>query len=151
MTTHPHRMKNEHNKMATELKPSKPVSAPHLSKLDSENKDPGISEVGRKTPVRPGGSRLPVLAKSLSLQASSDFSQSHCRWEEKPLAVSASFLLHRFKCFYLIRWLFYSLFFIITFICYRARLRRKSHAPGLCRLTSLSPRVQERPVKINNP
>lgn len=144
----PHRMKNEHNKMPTEPKPSKPVVPPHLSKPKNENKDPGISEVGKKPPVRPGGSKLPVLAKSVSLQPSSDFSQSHCRWEEKPLAVSASFLLCRFKC--LIRWLFYSLFFILTFICYRGRLGRKINAPGRCHLTFLSPGVQEWPVKISS-
>ncbi|KAM9350956.1 uncharacterized protein troap, partial [Symphorus nematophorus] len=45
--------------------------------------------MGRKAPVRPGVSRLPVLAKSLHLQTPSDFSQSHCTWEEKPLAGKA--------------------------------------------------------------
>ncbi|XP_071332188.1 ras guanine nucleotide exchange factor R isoform X2 [Trachinotus anak] len=83
------RMKNEHNKMPADPKPSKLVSAPHLSKQESENKDPGISEMGKKAPVRPGVSRLPVLAKSHRLQTPSDFSQSHCRWEEKPLAGKA--------------------------------------------------------------
>ncbi|XP_040913930.1 uncharacterized protein LOC121194866 isoform X3 [Toxotes jaculatrix] len=80
------RMKNEHNKMPVDTKASKLVSSPHLSKKDSENKDPGSSEMGRKAAVRPGVSRLPVLAKSLRLQTPCDFSQSHCRWEEKPLA-----------------------------------------------------------------
>lgn len=93
----PHRTKNEHNKMPAHPKPSKLLSIPHLSNQNIENRDPGSSELGRKAPVRPGVSRLPVLAKSLRLQTPSDFSQSHCRWEEKPLAVSASFL--SCKCF----------------------------------------------------
>ncbi|XP_041802369.1 uncharacterized protein LOC121613149 isoform X2 [Chelmon rostratus] len=83
------RMKNEHNKMPAHSKPTKPLSEPHLLKQDVENKHPGNSDVGRKAPVRPGVSRLPVLAKSLRLQTPSDFSQSHCRWEEKPLAGKA--------------------------------------------------------------
>ncbi|XP_074498630.1 uncharacterized protein troap [Sebastes fasciatus] len=80
------RTKNEHNKMPAHPKPSKLLSVPHLSNQNIENRDPGSSELGRKAPVRPGVSRLPVLAKSLRLQTPSDFSQSHCRWEEKPLA-----------------------------------------------------------------
>ncbi|XP_034550663.1 uncharacterized protein troap [Notolabrus celidotus] len=80
------RMKNEHNKMPAQKKPCKPKSAPHLPDHNTENQDPENSQKGKKTPVRPGGSRLPVLAKSLRLQTPSDFSQSHCRWEEKPLA-----------------------------------------------------------------
>ncbi|KAL7398265.1 hypothetical protein ABVT39_007019 [Epinephelus coioides] len=80
------RTKNEHNKMPPHPKPSKLLSAPPLSNQNIENQDPGNSEMGRKAPVRPGMSRLPVLAKSLHLQTPSDFSQSHCRWEEKPLA-----------------------------------------------------------------
>ncbi|XP_044068282.1 uncharacterized protein LOC122883538 isoform X2 [Siniperca chuatsi] len=83
------RMKNEHNKIPARAKPSKLLSAPHLSDRDIENQDPGNSEMGRKAPVRPGVSRLPVLAKSLRLQTPSDFSQSHCTWEEKPLAGKA--------------------------------------------------------------
>nr|XP_019944274.1 PREDICTED: tastin isoform X1 [Paralichthys olivaceus] len=83
------RMKNEHNKILVNQKPSKPVSAPHLSKQDNENKDPGRSDTGRKAAVRPAVSRLPVLAKSLHLQTPIDFRQSHCRWEEKPLAGKA--------------------------------------------------------------
>ena len=74
--------------MPAHPKSSKPLCAPHLSKQDIENKDPGNLEMGKKAPVRPGVSRLPVLAKSLPLQTPSDFSQSHCTWEEKPLAVS---------------------------------------------------------------
>ncbi|XP_031701173.1 uncharacterized protein troap [Anarrhichthys ocellatus] len=80
------RTKNGHNKVPAHPKPSKPLSAPHLSNKNIENQDPGISEIGRKAPVRLGVSRLPVLAKSLRLQTPSDFIQTHCRWEEKPLA-----------------------------------------------------------------
>ncbi|XP_031140246.1 uncharacterized protein LOC116039541 isoform X1 [Sander lucioperca] len=80
------RTKNEHNKMPADPKPCKGLSAPHLSNQNIENQDPGNSETGRKAPVRPGVSRLPVLAKSLCLPTPSDFSKSHCRWEEKPLA-----------------------------------------------------------------
>ncbi|KAM8755670.1 uncharacterized protein troap isoform 1-T1 [Acanthopagrus schlegelii] len=83
------RLKNENNRMPVHPKPSKLLSAPHPSNQDTENKDPEKSEVSRKAPVRSGGSRLPVLAKSLPLQTPSDFSQSHCRWEEKPLAGKA--------------------------------------------------------------
>ncbi|XP_008294766.1 uncharacterized protein troap [Stegastes partitus] len=80
------RMKNEHNKRQADPKSSKPMSVSHLSNKDSENKPPGNSEISKKAPVRPGVSRLPVLAKSLPLQTPNDFSQSHSRWEEKPLA-----------------------------------------------------------------
>uniref|UniRef100_A0AAQ6A4P8 Uncharacterized protein n=1 Tax=Amphiprion ocellaris TaxID=80972 RepID=A0AAQ6A4P8_AMPOC len=80
------RMKNDHNKRQAEPKSSKPVSVSHLSNKDSENKPPGNSEISRKAPVRPGVSRLPVLAKSVHLQTPTNFSQSHSRWEEKPLA-----------------------------------------------------------------
>ncbi|XP_029362768.1 uncharacterized protein troap isoform X2 [Echeneis naucrates] len=83
------RFKNEQNKMPADSKASKHMSEPHLSKQKSENTHPGISEMGRKPPVRPGMSRLPVLAKTLHLQTPSNFSQSHCRWEEKPLAGKA--------------------------------------------------------------
>ncbi|XP_035499699.2 uncharacterized protein LOC118316222 isoform X2 [Scophthalmus maximus] len=79
-------MKNEHNKISVNPQPSKLVFAPHLSKQDSENKDPGRSDMGRKAPVRAAVSRLPVLAKSLRLPTLSEFTESHCRWEEKPLA-----------------------------------------------------------------
>lgn len=92
------RMKNEHNKMPRQPKSSKPFSVPHHSNQD-ENKDPGNSEMGRKAPLRPGVSRLPVLAKSLRLQTPSNFKQSHCKWEEKPLPVSAYFLSCRFYSF----------------------------------------------------
>ncbi|XP_076597786.1 uncharacterized protein troap isoform X2 [Chaetodon auriga] len=83
------RMKNEQNKMAAHSKPTKLLSEPHPLKQDMENKHPGKSDMGMKAAVRPGVSRLPVLAKSLRLQTPSDFSQSHCRWEEKPLAGKA--------------------------------------------------------------
>ncbi|KAK2851342.1 hypothetical protein Q5P01_007618 [Channa striata] len=83
------RMKNEHNKMIGDPKSFKLQLPPHLSKKDAENQDPGSAEMTRKTPVQPGVSRLPVLAKSLRLQTPSDFSESHCRWEEKPLAGKA--------------------------------------------------------------
>ncbi|XP_070696215.1 nucleolar and coiled-body phosphoprotein 1 [Pempheris klunzingeri] len=83
------RVKNEHNKMPAHPKSTKLLSAPHLPIQDAENQDPGNSDTGRKAPVRPGVSRLPVLAKSLRLQTPSDFTQSHCRWEEKPLAGKA--------------------------------------------------------------
>ncbi|KAF0036328.1 hypothetical protein F2P81_011640 [Scophthalmus maximus] len=49
------RMKNEHNKISVNPQPSKLVFAPHLSKQDSENKDPGRSDMGRKAPVRAAG------------------------------------------------------------------------------------------------
>ncbi|XP_040050123.2 uncharacterized protein troap isoform X4 [Gasterosteus aculeatus] len=80
------RAKNEQNKMPAHPKPSKLLSAPHLSKQNIENQVPGPSEIGGKAPVRPGVSRLPVLARSLHLPTPSDFSQSHSRWEAKPLA-----------------------------------------------------------------
>ncbi|XP_070825257.1 uncharacterized protein troap [Chaetodon trifascialis] len=83
------RMKNEQNKMPAHSKPTKLLSEPHPLKQDMENKHPGKPDMGRKAAVRPGVSRLPVLAKSLRLQTPSDFSQSHCRWEEKPLAGKA--------------------------------------------------------------
>ncbi|XP_034733562.1 uncharacterized protein troap isoform X1 [Etheostoma cragini] len=80
------RTKNDYNKMPAHPKPSEGLSAPHLSNQNIENLEPGNSEMGRKAPVRPGVSRLPVLAKSLCLPTSSDFTKSHYRWEEKPLA-----------------------------------------------------------------
>ncbi|XP_014864959.1 PREDICTED: uncharacterized protein LOC106931375 isoform X2 [Poecilia mexicana] len=78
------RMKNEHNIQQPEPKLSEGMSSLHLSKKGVENKDPG--EAGRKPPFQPGGSRLPVLAKSLKLQAPPVFKESHSKWEEKPLA-----------------------------------------------------------------
>ncbi|KAM4737400.1 uncharacterized protein troap isoform 1-T3 [Anableps anableps] len=78
------RMKNEHNAKRVEPKLSEVMSSLHLSKKDVENKDPG--EPGRKPPLQPGGSRLPVLAKSLKLQTPSEFKQTHKKWEEKPLS-----------------------------------------------------------------
>uniref|UniRef100_A0A3Q1J535 Uncharacterized protein n=1 Tax=Anabas testudineus TaxID=64144 RepID=A0A3Q1J535_ANATE len=82
-------LKREAETRESNPKPFKLQSAPHPSKKDSENQDPRVSEIGKKTSLRPGVSRLPVLAKSLHLQTPSDFSQSHCRWEEKPLAGKA--------------------------------------------------------------
>ncbi|XP_028265324.1 uncharacterized protein troap isoform X2 [Parambassis ranga] len=79
-----HRTKNEHNKKQPDPKPLKLIPAPHLSKKDIENKDP------KEGSLRACVSRIPVMAKSLRLQTPSDFSQSHCRWEEKPLAVKAN-------------------------------------------------------------
>ncbi|CAJ1085303.1 uncharacterized protein troap [Xyrichtys novacula] len=83
------RMKNENNKMPAQPKPSKAQSVPHFSNHNIENQDPENPQMGRKAPVRSGVSRLPVLAKSLHLQTPSDFSQSHSKWEEKPLAGKA--------------------------------------------------------------
>lgn len=80
-------MKNE---QCNSNHPKSPKSAPHYSNQD-ENKDPQKSTVGKKASVRQGVSRLPVLAKSLHLPSPSSFSLSHCKWEEKPLAVSFSF------------------------------------------------------------
>lgn len=75
--------------MPADPESSKHISVSHPPNGDIENQDPGSSEAGGKASVRPGISRLPVLAKSFRLQTSSDFPQSHHRWEEKPLAVSA--------------------------------------------------------------
>ncbi|MED6289520.1 hypothetical protein CHARACLAT_003683 [Characodon lateralis] len=81
------RMKNDHNVKQAETKLSKVMSSLHLSNKAGENKDP--AESGRKPPLQPSGSRLPVLAKSLKLQASSEFKHCHNKWEEKPLASKA--------------------------------------------------------------
>ncbi|XP_054905314.1 uncharacterized protein troap isoform X2 [Poeciliopsis prolifica] len=78
------RMKSEHNIQQPEPKLSEVMSLLHLSKKGVENKDPG--EAGQKPSLQPGGSRLPVLAKSLKLQAPAVFKESHSKWEEKPLA-----------------------------------------------------------------
>ncbi|XP_034065215.1 uncharacterized protein troap isoform X2 [Gymnodraco acuticeps] len=80
------RTKNENNKMPAHPKPSKLFSAHHLSNLNIENQDPVKSEMGRRAALRPGISRLPVLAKSLHLQTTSDFGLSNYKWEDKPLA-----------------------------------------------------------------
>lgn len=74
----------------------KPSSAPHHSK-QNENRDPANSETGKKAPVRPGVSRLPVPVKNLRLHTPSEFSQSHCKWEEKPLTVSNPFVSYFLK------------------------------------------------------
>ncbi|XP_076028166.1 uncharacterized protein troap [Genypterus blacodes] len=85
------RTKNEHNKMPADPKPPKHTTSVSLRPSgDIENRDPGSSsEAGRPASVRPGISRLPVLAKSLRLQTPSDFPQSLHRWEEKPLTGKA--------------------------------------------------------------
>ncbi|XP_062314553.1 uncharacterized protein troap isoform X2 [Osmerus eperlanus] len=80
------RMQNEFNKMTGDPTSSKYLSVPHPTKRGIENKDPAGAE---KAPGRPGISRLPVLAKSLKLQAPTDFTQSHRRWEENPLSGKA--------------------------------------------------------------
>ncbi|KAF3860382.1 hypothetical protein F7725_000637 [Dissostichus mawsoni] len=80
------RTKNENNKMPAHPKPSKLLSAHHLSNHNIENQDPVKSELGRRAALGPGISRLPVLAKSLHLQSTSDFGLSNYKWEDKPLA-----------------------------------------------------------------
>ncbi|XP_033943435.1 uncharacterized protein troap [Pseudochaenichthys georgianus] len=80
------RTKNEHNKMPAHPKPSNLFSAHHLSNLNIENQDPVKSEMGLRAALRPGISRLPVLAKSLHLQTTSNFGLSNYKWEDKPLA-----------------------------------------------------------------
>lgn len=103
-------MKNEQ----TKINPLKsPKSAAQPASQD-ENKDPQKSAAGKRVLVQPGVSRLPVLAKSLHLPTSSNFSLSTCKWEEKPLAVSLSFS-SRFKTFQSIKalsfntWVFFLL------------------------------------------
>ncbi|KAF7654272.1 hypothetical protein LDENG_00071660 [Lucifuga dentata] len=83
------RTKNEKNKLPAEPKFPDNMYASHLPTRDIENQDPGCLEACRKAPVRPGVSRLPVLAKSIRLQTPSDFTQAHHKWEEKPLAGKA--------------------------------------------------------------
>lgn len=68
----------------------KPSCAPHPSKRN-ENKDPANTEIVQKASVLPRVSRLPVPVKNLHLHTPSDFTQSHCKWEEKPLTVSNAF------------------------------------------------------------
>ncbi|CAN9516164.1 unnamed protein product [Ophioblennius macclurei] len=84
-----HRMKNEQNKKQTNPKSSKLPSSPRPSAKDVENKNPSCSRSDKKLPVRPGGSRLPVLAKSLQLPTPSSLSSVHGAWEDKPLAGKA--------------------------------------------------------------
>ncbi|XP_046895591.1 uncharacterized protein LOC124480380 isoform X1 [Hypomesus transpacificus] len=88
------RMQNGFNKMTGDPTSSKYLSVPHLTKRGIENKDPAGSE---KAPGRPGISRLPVLAKSLKLQAPTDFTQSHRRWDENPLSGKAKTKKQRTK------------------------------------------------------
>ena len=107
-----HRAKNEQNKKQADPKISKLLHSHHLSNKDGENKDP--AHFGQKVPLHQGVSRLPVLAKSLRLQTPSDFQQSHLSWEEKPLAVSASFLSCSYFCFLIP--VHYCAFFKILFL-----------------------------------
>ncbi|CAL8251675.1 unnamed protein product [Arctogadus glacialis] len=80
------RLKNEENRIPGDSKPSKNETVPQFLKKDVENKTPGSIGNGQKTTVKPGSSRLPVLAKSLNLQISKEFAQFHKSWEDKPLA-----------------------------------------------------------------
>ncbi|XP_072304721.1 uncharacterized protein [Eucyclogobius newberryi] len=75
---------NEQNKMATEPKSSKTKSL-HALQQNLQNQDPGRSGQIRPPHSCPAVSRLPVLAKSLHLQTPNEFTQSHCKWEDKPL------------------------------------------------------------------
>lgn len=82
-----HRLKNVQNKMPMQtasVKPSHPLK-------QNENKNPANAETVKKASLLPRGSRLPVPVKNLRLQTPSDFTQSHCKWEEKPLTVSNAF------------------------------------------------------------
>lgn len=84
----------------------KPSCAPHPSKRN-ENKDPANTEIVQKASVLPRVSRLPVPVKNLRLHTPSDFTQSHCKWEDKPLTVSNAFS-STFIYFFII-----SLFFVV--------------------------------------
>lgn len=81
------RLKNVQNKMPMQTASLKPS---HLSK-QNENKDPAKAETVKKASLLPPVSRLPVPVKNLRLPTPSDFTQSHCKWEEKPLTVSNAF------------------------------------------------------------
>lgn len=78
------RTKSEQNKIV-DSKSSKVLSL-HPLQHNLENQDPVGSRQVRPPHVRPGVSRLPVSAKSLHLQTHNEFTQSHSKWEEKPLA-----------------------------------------------------------------
>lgn len=140
------RLRNVQNKMPVQPTSVKPSSAPHHSKRN-ENRDPANSETGKKAPVRPGVSRLPVPVKNLRLQTPSEFSQSHCKWEEKPLTVSNAFVSYFFQYYHCTA---DSYVVVIFTYSYRGRRRRRSHAPGQYLSTCLSPRAQERPLKMSN-
>ncbi|XP_033824792.2 uncharacterized protein troap isoform X2 [Periophthalmus magnuspinnatus] len=78
------RTMNEQNKMAADPKSSKCLPL-HPSQNNLENQDPGRSGQVRPSHLRPAVSRLPVLAKSLHLKTPNEFTQSHSKWEDKPL------------------------------------------------------------------
>nr|XP_015823264.2 uncharacterized protein troap [Nothobranchius furzeri]XP_015823265.2 uncharacterized protein troap [Nothobranchius furzeri] len=79
------RTNNEQNKTRADAKLFKDIPTTHLSSKDCENKDP--AGCVRKPFMQPAVSRIPVLAKSLSLQTSSEF--KHMQWESKTLASKA--------------------------------------------------------------
>lgn len=127
------RLKNVQNKMLMQTASVKP---PHPLK-QNENKDPATAEKVKKAPLPTRVSRLPVPVKNLRLQTPSDFTQSHCKWEEKPLTVSNAFPLA------LVSFFFPSLL-IVSFYSYRVRQGRRSRAPGQYLSTCHSPGAQER-------
>lgn len=122
-----------------------PKSATQRTNQD-ENKDPQKSAAGKKALVPAGGSRLPVLAKSLHLPTSSNFSLSNLKWEEKPLAVSASFS-SRFEQFQLDKALILNTW---VFSC-RAKPRRKGRAPDLYLSAVHMPRLRGKLLKTSSP
>uniref|UniRef100_A0A1A8JGX8 Uncharacterized protein n=1 Tax=Nothobranchius kuhntae TaxID=321403 RepID=A0A1A8JGX8_NOTKU len=79
------RTNNEQNKTRADAKLFKDIPTTRLSSKDCENKDP--AGCVRKPFMQPAVSRIPVLAKSLSLQTSSEF--KHMQWESKTLASKA--------------------------------------------------------------
>lgn len=137
-----HRLKNVQNKMPMQTVSVKPS---HLSK-QNENKDPANTETVKKASLLPRVSRLPVPVKNLRLQTPSDFTQSHCKWEEKPLTVSVFCCI--FSCFNFY-FLFCWKFPFITKRCvhrsYRVRQGKRSRAPGQYLSTCHSPGAQEWP------
>ncbi|KAK7878504.1 hypothetical protein WMY93_030340 [Mugilogobius chulae] len=78
------RTPSEHSKMPADPKLSKALSL-HSLQHNLQNQEPGKS-AGQ---VRLAVSRLPVLAKSLHLQTPNEFTQSHSKWENKPLSGKA--------------------------------------------------------------
>lgn len=138
-TISPHRMKSEHNIQQPEPKLSEVMSSLHLSKKGAENKDP--IEAGRKPPLQPGGSRLPVLAKSLKLQVPPVFKESHSKWEEKLLAVSSS-IQHVFILVIIV---------VLIIIFFSCRVKQRGRHPlGLYRLTSRSGEPQGEELRTLN-
>lgn len=73
------------NKITVDTKSIKALSLKSVQH-NLENQDPESSGQVRPPHVRPGVSRLPVLAKSLYSQTLNEFTDSHSKWEEKPLA-----------------------------------------------------------------